>query len=50
VWRVYPVEGYYETLANGAKVGSNMLKAAWHWGSDSSVNDPLWNQAAPHYM
>ena len=26
-----------------AKVEHIVLKAAWHWGSDSSVlNDPLW--------
>ena len=46
MWRGYPVEGYNDTLANGlwstqAKVECNVLKAAWHWGSDSSVvNDP----------
>jgi hypothetical protein len=30
------------TLVYSAKVGGVVLKAAWHWGSDSSVvNDPL---------
>jgi len=48
VWRVYPVEGCYDTLwltglwSTQAKVEGIMLKAAWHWGGDSSVvNDPL---------
>jgi hypothetical protein len=43
-----PVEGYYHTRwltgfwSTQAKVDGIMLKAAWHWGSDSSVaNDPL---------
>jgi len=31
-----------------AKVGGIVLKAAWHWGSDSSVvNNPLWG-TRPH--
>ena len=34
-----------------AKVEAIVLKAAWHWGRESSVvNDPLGNQAAPHCM
>jgi len=44
----YPDEGYYNTLwlmglwSTQAKVEGIALKAAWHWGSDSSVtNDPL---------
>jgi len=43
VWRVYPVEGYYDTnwlmglWSTQAKVERIMLKAAWHWGSDSSI-------------
>jgi hypothetical protein len=48
VWRGYPVEGYYYTrwltglCSTQAKVEGIVLKAAWHWGSDSSVvNDPL---------
>jgi len=48
LWRVYPVEGYYNTRwltgfwSTRAKVESIVLKAAWHWGSDKSVaNDPL---------
>jgi hypothetical protein len=41
VWRVYThwLMGLWSTKA---KVEGIMLKAAWHWGSDSSVvNDPL---------
>jgi hypothetical protein len=48
VWRLYPVEGYYGTCqltglwSTQAKVEGIVLKAAWYWGSDSSViNDPL---------
>jgi hypothetical protein len=48
VWRGYNVEGYYDTCwlkglwSTQAKVECITLKAAWHWGSDSSVvNDPL---------
>ena len=48
MWRAYPDEGYYDThwltglLSTQAKVEDIMLKAAWHWGSDSSViNNPL---------
>ena len=48
MWRVYPDEGYYDTCwltgfsHNQAKVEGIVLKAAWHWGSESSViNDPL---------
>ena len=47
MWRVYPDEGYYDKRwvtgfwYNQAKVEGIVLKAAWHWGSDSSViNDP----------
>ena len=46
--RVYPVEGYYDTCwltglwSTQSKVEGIVLKAAWHWCSDSSVvNDPL---------
>jgi len=48
VWRVYPVEGCYDTRwltglwSTEAKVEIIMLRAAWYWGRDSSVfNDPL---------
>jgi hypothetical protein len=48
VWRVYPVEGHYDTCwltglwSTQAKVKGIMLKSAWYWGSDSSViNDPI---------
>ena len=44
----YPDEGYYDTgwlmglWSTQTKVEGIVLKAAWHWGSDSSVaNDPL---------
>jgi hypothetical protein len=44
----YPVEGEHDTRwltgvwPTQAKVEGIVLKAAWHWGSDSSViNDPL---------
>ena len=46
----------YCKLVNGTLVyrnqgGKYMLKDAWHWSSDSSfVNDPSWNQVAPHCM
>ena len=47
MWSRHPVEGYYDTLwlmgfwSTQAKVEGIMLKAAWHWGSNSSVvNDP----------
>jgi len=45
----YPVEDYYDTCwlmrlwSTQAKVEGMVLKAAWHWGSDSSViNNPFW--------
>ena len=45
---VYPVEGYYDTRwllglwSTQAMVEGIVLKAAWHWGSDSSViSNPL---------
>jgi len=47
VWRRYPVDGYYNTRwltrlwSTQAKVESIVLKAAWHWGSDSSVINNL---------
>ena len=48
VWRVDPVEGYYDTRwltalwSTQIKVEGIMPKAAWHWGRDSSVvNDPV---------
>jgi hypothetical protein len=46
--REYPDEGYYDTrwltglCSTQGKVEGIVLKAAWHWFSDSSVvNDPL---------
>jgi len=54
-WRGYPVEGYYDTRwlaglwSTQAKVEGIVVKAAWHWCSESSViNDPLGNQATPN--
>jgi len=48
LWRVYPDESCYDTLANGtlvvypSQVELIMPKAAWLWGRDCSVvNDPL---------
>jgi hypothetical protein len=48
LWRAYPNEGCYDTcLLRGlwsteAKVEGIVLKAAWHWSSDSNVvNNPL---------
>jgi len=48
IWRGYPVEGYYVTRwltglwSAQAKVWGIVLKAAVHWGSDSSVvNNPF---------
>ena len=48
MWRGYPVEGYYDThwltglWSTQAKMEGIMLKAAWHWGSDSSdINNRL---------
>jgi len=48
VWRGHPIEGYYNTQwltgpwSTPAKVEGIVLKAAWHWSSDSSVaNNPL---------
>jgi len=48
MWRVHPVEGYNNTRwltglwSTQAKMEGIMLKAAWHWGGDSSaVNDRL---------
>ena len=48
MWRVYPAEGYHYTRwitglwSPQAKVEGIVLKAAWHWSSDSSaVNGPL---------
>jgi len=43
----HPVEGHYDTQIMGlwstqVKVEGIVLKAAWHWGRNSSViNDPL---------
>jgi len=43
VWRGYPDEGYYGTrwltglCFTQAKVKGIVLKAGWHWGSDSSA-------------
>jgi hypothetical protein len=48
VWSVYPVEGYYDAhwltglRSTQIKVEGIVLKAAWHWSSDSNVvNKPL---------
>ena len=48
MWRGYPVKGYYDTRwltglwSIQAKVEGIVLKAEWHWSSDSSVvNEPL---------
>jgi len=48
MWRVYPVKGYHDAQwvtglwSTHAKVEGIMLKAARHWGNDSSVvSDPL---------
>jgi len=48
VWRRYPVQGYYDThwltrlWSTQANVEGIILKAAWHWGSGSSViNNPF---------
>ena len=48
LWRAYPDEGCCDTCwltglwSTQAKVEGTMLKAAWHWGRDSSVlNDHL---------
>jgi hypothetical protein len=48
MWCVYPEEGYYDTRrltglwSTQAKVEGIVVKAAWHWGNDSTVvNAPL---------
>ena len=48
MWRVYPVGGCYDRRwlmgpwSTQAKVEGIVLRAAWHWGRDSSViNNPL---------
>ena len=48
MWRVHPVKGYHDTRwptglwSTQAKVEDIVLKAARHWGNDSSaVNDPF---------
>jgi hypothetical protein len=48
LWRVYPDGGCYDShwltglWSTEAKVEGIVLRAAWHWGRDSSVvNDPL---------
>jgi len=48
LWRAHPDEGCHDTgwltglWSTQAKVEGIVLKAAWHWGRDSSVlNDPL---------
>jgi len=48
VWKEYLAEGYYDTCwltelwSTQSKVEDIVLKAALHWGSNSSVvNDPL---------
>ena len=48
MWRALPDEGCYDTCwltglwSTQAKVEDIVLKAAWHWGRDSSVvNVPL---------
>jgi hypothetical protein len=58
VWRVYPVEGCPCThwlmglWSTQTKVEGVVSKAAWHWGSDSSViNNPLGKQGCtPLYV
>ena len=58
MWRGYPVEGHYNThwltglWSPQAKVEGIMLRAAWHWGIDSSVvNNPLGKQGhTPLYV
>jgi len=57
MWRGYSVEGYQDTLwltgiwSTQAKVEGIVLKAEWHWGSDSGViNDPLVEPSLPHCM
>jgi hypothetical protein len=58
VWWVYLVEGCLcthwltELWSTPAKVEGIVLKAAWHWGSDSSViNEPLVEQGrTPFYV
>ena len=55
---LYPVEAYYDTRSltglwsTQAKVEGNVLKSAWHWGSDGmSSTIPLRNLAAnPLYV
>ena len=49
MWRGYPVEGYYNARwlmglwSTQVKVEGIVLKAEWHWDSDSgAVNDPFW--------
>jgi hypothetical protein len=50
VWKVHPVEGYYDTRwltglwSIQAKVEGIVLNAAWHWGSDSSVINDLFGE------
>ena len=48
MWRVYPVECWYNThrliglWSTQAKVEGNVLRAARHWGTNSSViNNPF---------
>ena len=55
MWRRYPVESYNDTRwlaglwSTQAKVEGIVVKAAWLWGSDSSVlNDP-WG-TRPHLI
>jgi hypothetical protein len=57
LWCVYPDEGYYDTRwltelwSTEAKVEGIVLKAAWPWGSNSSVvNDLLGEPASPLYV
>jgi len=55
VWKLHPVEGCFDTRwltglwFTKAEVEGVVLKAEWHWGSDSSdVNHPLGKQFAHH--
>jgi len=48
VWKVYPDGGCYDThrltglWSTQARVEGIVLRAAWHWGRDSSaINGPL---------
>ena len=58
MWRVYPVEGCYDTgwltglWSTQAKLEGIVLKDAWHWGRDSSVINDLHGEpgSTPLYL